>query len=319
MKRSLLYIFSLSCLVIGLSGTPAQAQSCDIACGVSCDQGSGDQRSDCNQSSCWERQSCNQGSVGSLFRWSGNPCGGKIAQPDEPLITDRPDFTEASSVVGLGILQMETGYTYTHDEEGPGRTVGHSYPETLLRYGMLANWLEFRLAWNYGSEEVTGVRTDGADDLYLGFKIGLTPQDGIRPEMALIPQMTVPTGGSDTTEGEVLAGLNWLYGWDINDFLATGGSTQFNKAIDETSSRSYTQWAQSWTIAYSLSKRIGAYTEYYGFYPSGAETASSEHYFNGGFTYLVSENIQWDIRGGAGLNDEADDYFVGTGLAIRFR
>jgi hypothetical protein len=39
----------------------------------------------------------------------------------------------------------------------------------------------------------------------------------------------------------------------------------------------------------------------------------------GGFTFLVSDNIQWDIRGGVGLNDEADDYFVGTGLSVRFR
>ncbi len=317
MKRRIsLYFFCFGCVLTGLGGGPVRAQSfCDTGCdSASCDSGLG-----CDWSSCWDRQSCDRGTVGSLFRWSGNRCGGKIAQPDEPLITDRPDFTEASSVVGLGILQIETGYTYTHDDDGTERTVGHSYPETLLRYGMLANWLEFRLAWNYGNQEVAGVRSEGADDLYLGLKIGLTPQNGLLPEMALIPQMTVPTGGSDQTEGEVLAGLNWLYGWEVNDFLATGGSTQFNKALDEVTANTYTEWAQSWTIAYSLSDRMGAYTEYYGFYPSGANTASTEHYFNGGFTYLIQDNVQWDIRGGVGLNDEADDYFVGTGLAIRFR
>lgn len=46
---------------------------------------------------------------------------------------------------------------------------------------------------------------------------------------------------------------------------------------------------------------------------------STEHYFNGGFTYLVNNDMQWDIRGGTGLNDTADDYFVGTGVSIRFR
>ncbi|WP_419194033.1 transporter [Novipirellula herctigrandis] len=235
------------------------------------------------------------------------------------MITDRPDFTEASSVVGLGILQIETGYTYFYDDDGTTQTISHSYPEALLRYGVLANWLEFRLAANYGNSDVNGLSSDGTDDLYLGLKIGLTPQEGLLPEMALIPQMTVPTGGSATTNGEVLAGLNWLYGWDINDFLATGGSTQFNRSLDEATGMGFTQWAQSWTIAYSLADRLGAYTEYYGFYPSGADTASPEHYFNGGFTFLVSNDVQWDIRGGTGLNDEADDYFVGTGLSLRFR
>ncbi len=298
-------------LHLAIDAGSARAQSCDRACDSRCDIGS-------LCSSC-DHPSRSRGTVGSLFRWSANPCGGKLAQPDEPLITDRPDFTEASSVVGLGILQLETGYTYTYDKDTADRTIGHSYPETLLRYGILANWLELRLAWNYGDENVSGVSTSGADDLYLGFKIGLTPQDGLLPEMAIIPQMTVPTGSSDRTESEVLAGLNWLYGWDINDCLATGGSTQFNRALDEATDDGYTQWAQSWTIAYSLADRLGAYTEYYGFYPNDADTASTEHYFNGGLTYLLSDDVQWDIRGGVGLNDEADDYFVGTGLAIRFQ
>lgn len=280
----------------------------------------------CDESSCESffdqcraNRARQRGTVGSLFRWSADPSASTLAQPDEPLVSDRPDFTEASSVVGLGILQLETGYTYTFDDNGTDRTAGHSYPETLLRYGVLANWLELRLAWNYGNEDASGVSTSGADDLYLGFKIGLTPQEGLRPEMALVPQMTVPTGGSSTTDGEVLPGLNWLYGWDINDFFSTAGSTQFNRSIDGGTDNAYTQWAQSWTIGYSLAERLGGYTEYYGFYPSGADTDRVEHYFNGGLTYSISNDIQWDIRGGKGLNDAADDYFVGSGLVIRFR
>jgi len=64
--------------------------------------------------------------------------------------------------------------------------------------------------------------------------------------------------------------------------------------------------------------RVGAYTEWFAFIPSGADTARTEHYFNGGFSYLISNNIQFDILAGVGLNDAADDYFLGTGLSIRF-
>jgi hypothetical protein len=63
---------------------------------------------------------------------------------------------------------------------------------------------------------------------------------------------------------------------------------------------------------------VGAYAEWYGLMPNGAATARPEHYFNGGFTYLLCDNMQFDIRAGVGLNDVADDYFVGTGLSIRF-
>ncbi len=289
---------------------PSRAEHCDEP---SCNSFDGFDRD------CRANQSRQRGTVGSLFRWSAAPSAGELAQPDEPLVTDRPDFTEASSVVGLGVLQIESGYTYTYDNEAGDRTIGHSYPESLFRYGILANWLEFRLAMNYGDENSNGISSVGADDLYLGFKIGLTPQEGLRPEMAIIPQMTVPTGSSERTDGKVLAGLNWLYGWDINDFFSTAGSTQFNKSLDQVTGESYTQWAQSWTIGYSLTERLGGYTEYYGFYPSGAETQQVEHYFDGGLTYLINNDIQYDIRAGKGLNDAADDYFFGTGLTIRFR
>jgi Putative MetA-pathway of phenol degradation len=268
---------------------------------------------------CRPNRARERGTVGTLLRWSFDPADGEVAQLDEPLISDRPDFTESSSVVGLGALQVETGYTYTHDDDGTDRTIGHSYPETLFRYGVLANWLEFRLAANYGREETNGVRNSGADDLYLGFKVGLTAQEGWRPEMALVPQMTVPSGGSDITSGEVLALLNWLYGWDLNEFISPAGSTQFNRSLDRVTDASYTEWAQSWTVGYSLAERLGAYTEYFGLYPSGADTERVQHYVNGGFTYSISNDIQWDIRAGYGLNDAADDYFLGTGLVFRFQ
>ncbi|MBD3675655.1 MAG: transporter [Planctomycetaceae bacterium] len=234
-------------------------------------------------------------------------------------MTDRPDFTEASSTVGQGIAQLEFGYTFTHDDDGISDTRSHSYPEPLLRYGVLADWLELRVGWNYANETTNGLDFHGSEDLYLGFKLGLTPQEGILPEMALIPQMTVPTGASAFTANEVLPGANLIYGWEINDFLSTAGSTQFNSAIDDGSGGTYTEWAQSWTVAYSLSDEWGAYTEWYAFFPDSADTAQTEHYFNGGFTFLISNDIQWDIRAGTGLNDAADDFFVGTGLSIRFQ
>ena len=253
-----------------------------------------------------------------LMRWGAAPCDQGGPNLNEPLVTDRPDFTEASSTVGLGVAQLEVGYTYVFDNDGTDQTVAHSYPEPLLRVGLLKEWLELRIGWNYATETVSDVRVSGSEDLYLGFKIGLTPQSGILPEMALIPQMLVPVGADSFTGDELLGGLNWIYAWELTDCIVTAGSTQLNRAIDDVSGQAYTEWAQSWTFGYTLLDRLGAYTEWYGLFPHSAESAPNENYFNGGFTFLVSDNIQWDIRGGVGLNDAADDYLIGTGLSMRF-
>lgn len=257
-----------------------------------------------------------------LFQWNygdGGPGGPNL---DEPLITDRPDFTEASSTVGRGVVQLEGGYTYFYDSDAAGSTKRHSFPEALLRVGVLADWFELRFGQNYVEETTTqfgasrSVAT-GAEDLYLGFKLGLTGQEGILPEMALVGQATVPTGSDDFTSDETLPGLNWLYGWEVNDWVATGGSTQANRALDDTTGDPFLEMAQSWTINYTLTEPLGAYTEWFVIAPDGADTNPTENYFDGGFTYKVTNNLQLDVRGGVGLNEAADDYFVGSGFAVR--
>jgi hypothetical protein len=240
---------------------------------------------------------------------------------DEPLASDRPDFTEASCTVGRGVCQVEMGFTYFHDSVGPFSTNAYSYPETLLRIGVFADWLELRMAWNYAQESLTvgpfRLTASGSEDLYLGLKLGLTPQQGILPEMALVPQMTVPLGSVFSAD-EVLPGLNWLYGWEITEHLSTGGSTQINLAIDGFANKEYVEFAQSWTIGIGLTEKLSAYTEWFVFAPAGADFARTEHYFDGGFTYSVTNNLQLDIRAGVGLNDAALDFFSGTGLVARF-
>ncbi len=270
--------------------------------------------------SCSSGCGCKRCNPGTLLQWSYGTSFSGGPDLNEPLVTDRPDFTEAASTVGRGVSQLEMGYTYTYDKEN-GRTVeSHSFGEFLIRQGIFAEWLELRLALNPVDEtdtfgELTGSAT-GTEDLYFGFKIGLTPQERILPEMALVPQMTMPTGSDDLSAEEWLFGLNWLYSWEINDIFSCGGSTQGNRAIDETD-HAYTEFAQSFAVGISLLDNLGAYSEWFGLFPHSADVAVVEHYYNGGFTLLLNDNVQLDVRGGVGLTKDSDDYFVGTGITIR--
>jgi hypothetical protein len=240
---------------------------------------------------------------------------------EQPLATDRPDFTEASSTVGLGRTQLEFGYTYIRDEEAGVELDAHSYPELLTRVGMFAEWFELRVAWNCAHDRTLSgglsQRASGTEDLYLGCKLALFLQDGWLPEVAIVPQMTVPTGGRAFTTDEVMPGVNLLYGWDVTEWMTFAGSTQGNRALDETGDF-YDEYAQSLTVALSLTEQIGMYNEVFGIFPHGAVDAPTEYYYNGGFTYLVNNNLQFDVRAGWGLNDRSDDFFAGVGGAVRF-
>jgi hypothetical protein len=270
-----------------------------------------------------DRAKAASGNRKTLLQWSYGTSFEGGPDLDEPLITDRPDFTESSVTVGYGVAQLEMGYTFTYDSANGDRTRSHSFPETLLRLGTLAEWFEFRIDWNFADEttEIGGIEDSisGAEDLGLGIKLALTPQECLLPETAIIFQMTVPSGSSDVTADEVLPGFNYLYGWDINDEWSTGGSTGINRSIDEGTLDAFLELSQSWTVNRSLGENAGSFAEWFVLGAHSGDSIRPEHYFNGGFTYRFNNDIQWDIRAGVGLNDAADDFFAGTGLALRYR
>jgi Putative MetA-pathway of phenol degradation len=252
---------------------------------------------------------CRECMPATLFSWDGSPeAFGEMT----PIATDRPDFTEASSAVGLGVAQLEMGYTFAKSTG----TQDHSWGEPLLRVGVLANWLELRLGFAPVSQRTID-SVSGTEDLYLGAKLGLTRQDGFLPEIALVPQMTVPTGSSEFTSDRVLPGANLLYGWDITDIWSFAGSTQYNRSVDDLGS-SYDEWAQSLTIGRGLTDQVGSYFEWFALVPEEAASVATEHYINGGLTYGWTDDVQMDVRIGKGLSDAADDYFVGAGLSLRY-
>jgi Putative MetA-pathway of phenol degradation len=267
-----------------------------------------------------------------LFEWAivpkppGNGNGNGNGEPEaEPIVTDRPDFTEASSTVGLNRVQLEAGYTYFRDRSGGLTTVTQTYPEALLRVGMFAEWFEFRLGQTYVHSRTTGFgqtteHVSGLADLYVGTKLWLTEQEGELPEMAIVFQATLPTAGRNLTANRVLPGFNFLYGWDVvPDFLSAAGSFGANRAVDDDG-HSFVVVHQSFTIGYTLTEQLGAYTEWFALYPTSAIAPGTtpEHYANGGFTYKVTPDFQLDVRAGCGLNRAAADFFAGAGFAVRY-
>jgi len=254
---------------------------------------------------------------------------GLPAEPlTEPIITDRPDFTESTAVIPFGHLQLETGYTYTYDDEDGRRVSDQTLPEALLRIGVVKDW-ELRIGWIGGSltEELfkekndsgrtirREVHDDGGTDMTVGFKRHLVAQDGLRPELGVIGELSLPTGAATKTSGDVDPQIKILWSYELPADFALSGNLNF--AVPTSESSRFFQTAASVSLGYTITKRIGTYVEYYGFYPNDRWTDCA-HTANGGFTFLITDNLQFDVRTGVGLNEEADDFFTGAGLSMRF-
>ena len=245
----------------------------------------------------------------------------------EPLITDRPDFTESTETIPAEHFQLEAGYTFTYDREGKRRARDHTAPELLLRIGVIEN-LELRIGWagyswthrRFEAETRSGrstTRSDwtqGANDLSLGFKLHLWEQEKLRPHFGILGAVSVPSGSAGVSSGDVDPEFALLWAYDMSDEFAVAGNVKI--AVPTDDGDRFVQSSASLSLAIALTDKLGTYVEYFGFYPN-AEGSDAAHFLNGGLTWLVDNNFQFDVRVGFGLNEEADDFFTGVGFSWR--
>ncbi len=125
----------------------------------------------------------------------------------------------------------------------------------------------------------------------------------------------MPSGSAGLSSGDVDPELILLWAYDVTDSLAIAGNVGLGVPTEDGSR--FFQTSASISVAIAVTERLGAYAEYFGFYPN-TEGSDAAHTINGGLTYLISNDFQIDARIGAGLNEEASDFFTGVGFAWRF-
>jgi hypothetical protein len=233
----------------------------------------------------------------------------------EPLVTDRPDFTESALTVPKGLAQAEFGVTVSR--MGSDRET--AYGELLMRLGMGPK-TELRLGIpSYMSSRVAGQRTSGFSDSSLGVKYNLVRAGdalGLRQyDVGVILATTLPTGASAYRENTLQPGFKILLASAWTDKIALSGNLNYDYASE--GGQRFSAVTSSFSVGYSLTDRVAAYTEYFGTYPGGKGRENS-HYLNAGLTYLCNNDFQLDARAGKGLNGIDDDTFFGVGASRRF-
>lgn len=246
---------------------------------------------------------------------------------DEPIETDRHDFTQSSRTVGRGVLQLEYGFLYANKNDGPERENSYGTPELQIRYG-LTDRVEFQIRWNYGFKFIDDEDDlDSAEDIRMDFKFETADQRGWCPESAVELRFTAPTGGSDFSTGRVEAGADYIYTWHITEYLALAGSTGVGTNsygdfafIDPSTNPDdhYLAWSQSVALGAKLTSQSTAYFEWFGIASHGRDEEFNVSFLNFGVDYLLNPNTVLDVRLGWGLTEQSDDIFVGVGGGYRF-
>jgi hypothetical protein len=114
----------------------------------------------------------------------------------DPLEPDRPDVTNGTHIVDVGLLQLEFGGTYSRTGDGHG--IG---TPVTARLG-LNEWLELRVGTDgYVAATDPSGTLSGVGNLQVGAKLRLWADPGGVPVLSILPTVNIPTASESTGLG----------------------------------------------------------------------------------------------------------------------
>jgi hypothetical protein len=232
---------------------------------------------------------------------------------EEPLEPDRPDVTNGTHIVDIGLLQLEFGGIYS--VENPGlRAFGSPF---TARVGVF-EWLELRfgtdgfLLQSDPSSEVTGI-----GNVQLGAKLRLWADPGGIPVLSILPTVNFATASADKGLGSgvndytvaLLTGTDFLtvghvdVNYGIGTIGAGGGAPRF------------TQHLVSVSASVAMTDRWNPYLEAF-WYSRQNASAGAMTAIDGGAIYTVNPRCAIDGGVQVGVSQAAPDFSVFGGVSI---
>jgi hypothetical protein len=226
----------------------------------------------------------------------------KVAVEQDDLEPDRPDVTNGTHIVDVGLLQMEVGGVWSR--AGLGRhSVGT--PSTL-RLG-LSEWFEARVSSDgfLSATDRSGTQS-GIGNVQIGAKLRLWSDPGGVPVLSVLPTINLPAASESKGLGSGQADYTVavLTG---TDFL-TRGHVDVNYGLGRigagTGLPRFTQHLVSWSASVEIPGPVTPYVEGFWFSrqdPDGGRVAA----LDSGAIYVINPRFALDGGVQFGLTDAA--------------
>lgn len=244
-------------------------------------------------------------------------CTGLSAQELGDLSTERPGFTATSGVVGLGVLQLEQGYTFERAHADGTRLTTFSGPQALVRFG-IADALELRFstngyAWQTQQSGAARSALSGPNDYVLGGKLRVFRQGVARPEVSITGGVSLPARGSAfTSSGHdpafTLAGYKDL----PNKFSIAANAIM--ASITDSKGRIFSSGQSVWA-ARGIGAGLSIFAET--FHTTIGRQEGSEVAMDAGAFRGFGKHVQIDMEAGHTVSGARPSWFASLGCVLR--
>lgn len=241
------------------------------------------------------------------------------------LNTDRPDQTESPYTVDAGHFQVEMDFfKFTYDRHSPDglRTEVWNIAPVNLKVGLLNN-VDLQIVLDdhvkvrtRDAIARTTERVSGFGDITTRLKINFWGNDGGPTAFGLMPFVKLPLDASNLRNGKTEGGLIVPLAIELPGGWGMGLMTEVDFVSDDTGGYD-SEWVNSITLSHDLIGKLGGYVEFFSVV-GNAPGFDWQGQVDAGFTYGLTDNVQFDAGCNFGVTKSAPDYEPFIGFSIRF-
>ena len=238
---------------------------------------------------------------------------------------DRPTKSNGPITVDAGRFQYETDLvSYLHSNVGGVTTRTYVALDPTLKIG-LTRRVDLELQFNgYTSTRVsdpgagsTLSRADGAGDLVVRTKVNLFGNDSGAVAMALLPYVKLPTAARTLGNNEVEGGLIVPLSMTLPAGFALTVMPEIDVLKNNNDRGKHVNFTGVVSLGYRINKQWTVFAELYSAVGADAHT-QPVYTADVAVAYLLTETVQLDVGVNAGLNRNAPNLQLYTGISQRF-
>ena len=242
---------------------------------------------------------------------------------DREYCPERPGLDTPACTIAPGKISVETSIAdWTRDDQPGSREDSILFGDTLVRVGV-SDTIEARIGWTpFGHDRMrdsTGVDSvNGVGDVSLGMKANLLNPDGSGISVSVLPFVTLPVGRSSIGAGDWGAGFLVPVTYEISDTVSLDLTPEIDAAVDLDGNGRHLAYSSTAGLAVKVSKDFTLTGEVQALRDNDPDQHATQALAALSLAWMANDDLQFDILGAAGLNDDTPDTRVYAGISRRF-
>ena len=242
---------------------------------------------------------------------------------DREYCPERPGLDTPACTIAPGKISVETSIAdWTRDDQPGSREDNILFGDTLVRVGV-SDTIEARIGWTpFGHDrkrDSTGVDTvNGVGGGSLGMKANLLNPDGSGVSVSVLPFVTLPVGRSSIGAGDWGAGFLVPLTYELSDTVSLDLTPEIDAAVDQDGNGRHLAYSSTAGLAFKVAKDFTLTGEVQALRDNDPDQHATQALAALSLAWMANDDLQFDILGAAGLNDDTPDTRVYAGISRRF-